>query len=180
MPTSKNQSHGRDLRVPSHLQAGRSLSSGSLCLLEGLNSRGRSLSATSQICGSLLSSDRVPSLNTIFSVAICITTVTPSSPLSFARGDMTPPSAMAVSAPWARDDGLISCSDSSRPPRGCGCNSFLPCPYYVKKNYPANKCWRQFGKSPSAQAVVDPLATLSPALLGTPTPHYHVTLTSAR
>ena len=118
-------------------------------------------------------------ITTIFSTDLCVTTVTPSSPLSSAPSDMTPPSAMTVLAPWARDDDLTPCSDSSRPPCGCDRNSFPPCAYYGKQNNRAKKCWRQFGKSPSAQAVVAPLATLSLAFPGTPTPHYHVTLTSA-
>ena len=37
----------------------------------------------------------------------------------------------------------------------------------------------QFGKPPTAQAIMTPSPTLSPSSPGTPTPYYHVTLTSA-
>ena len=65
----------------------------------------------------------------------------PSLPLSSAPGDMPPPSAMAVSALRARDDGGIPPRfDENRPPRGRGHNLFPPCPHCGKQNDPANKC----------------------------------------
>ena len=99
----------------------------------------------------------------------------PSLPLSSATGDMPPPSAMAISAPRARDDGGLPPSfDGNRPPRGHGYNLFPPCPHCGKQNHPANKCWKQFGKPPIAQAVL----TL-PAPPNISAPQYHVTLTPA-
>ena len=91
---------------------------------------------------------------------------------------MTPPSAMVVSAPRARDDDLPPCYDGCRPPCGRGHNSYPPCSYCGKQNHLANKYWKQFGKPPTVQEVFTPSATLSLASPGTPTPHYHVTLTS--
>ena len=135
-------------------------------------------SKSSQIQGSLLSSDHVPILTTIFSVTLRVTTSASSSPLSSALSDMTHPLAMMDSSPRARYDGLPPHSDGGRPHCGFGHNSYLPCPYCIKKNHLAHKCWKQFGKRPTTQAVVTPLATLSPALIVTPTPYYHVTLMS--
>ena len=135
-------------------------------------------SIASQNLGSLPSSDRVPSLSTIFCAALHVTIGTPSSPLSSVPGDTTPPSDMVVSAPWPHDDGLSPCSNGNRPPRGHDCNSFLSCPYCDKQNLFANKCWQQFGKPPTSQAVVTPSATLSPTSPSIHTPQYHVTLTS--
>ena len=102
----------------------------------------------------------------------------PSSPLSSAPSDTTPPSAMAVLAPRACDDGLPPCSDGDRPPCGHGCKFFLPYPYCGKQNHPANKYWKQFGKPLTVQAILTPSTTLSPTMPSTPTPHYHVTLMS--
>ena len=85
---------------------------------------------------------------------------------------------MAVSAPRARDDGLPPRFDGGRPPHEHGCNSYPPFPYCDKQNHPTNKCWKQFCKPPTATTIVTPSATLSLALLVTPTPHYHVTLMS--
>ena len=101
----------------------------------------------------------------------------PSLPLSSAPCDTPPPSAMVVSAPRARDDGgLPPGFDGSHPLRGR--NIFPPCPHYGKQNYPANKCWKQFGKPPTAQAILTPLAPFSPASPNIPAPQYHVTLMS--
>ena len=135
-------------------------------------------SIASQFRGYLLSSDHVPSFTTIFSISHCVMTSTLSSPLSSAPSDMTPPSAMAVLAHQAHDDSLPPCSDGSRPPCGNDHNHFPPCPYCGKKKYSTNKYWKQFGKPPTTQVVVTPSATLSSTLPNTPTPHYHVTLTS--
>ena len=99
----------------------------------------------------------------------------PSLPLSFAPGDTPPPSAMAIFAPWAHDDGgLPPRFDGNRPPHGCGHNLFPPCPHCGKQNHPANNCWKQFGKPPIAQAIMTP-----PALPNIRGPQYHVTLTPA-
>ena len=92
---------------------------------------------------------------------------------------MTPLSAMIVFGPRAHDDGLPSRSDGDHAPHGRSCKFFLPCPYCRKQNHIANKFWKQFGKPPIAQAVVTLSPTRSKALLGTPTPHYYVTLTLA-
>ena len=86
---------------------------------------------------------------------------------------------MTVSAPRARDDGdLPPYFNGSRPPHGCGHNVFLPCPYCGKQNHPTNKYWKQFGKPPTAQAVLTPLTPFSPALANIPAPQHYVTLTS--
>ena len=78
--------------------------------------------------------------------------------LSSAAGDTPPPSAMAISAPRARDDGgLPPHFDGSSPPHGRGRNVFPPCPHCSKKKHPANKCYKQFGKPPTAQMVLTPL-----------------------
>ena len=131
-------------------------------------------SIASQLRGSLLSGDHVPGITTIFSAALRVTTGMPSLPLSSAPGDAPPPSAMTVSAPPARDNGGLPLRfDGNRPPRGHGRNLFPPCPHYGKQNHPTKKCWTQFGKPPTAQAV------LIPALPNIPAPQYHVTLTSA-
>ena len=148
-------------------------------LYAGIYLNGLRPSITSQIQGSLLFGDRVPSLTTIFSDPVHVMASTSSSPLSFAPSDTTPPSDMAILAPRARDDGLPPRSDGSRPPRGYGRNSYTPCLYCDKKNHFSNKCWKHFGKPPTAQAVVTLLATLSPAFPDTPTLHYHATLTLA-
>ena len=113
-------------------------------------------------------------------MSLCVTIDTSSSPLSFAPSDTTPPSTMAVLSPHAHDDGLSPRSDVGRPPRGHDQKSYPPCPYCGKKNHPTNKCWKQFGKLPTAQVVVTPSATLSPASLSIHTSHYHVTLISSK
>ena len=75
--------------------------------------------------------------------------------LSSTPNDLPPPSAMTVSAPRTHDDGgFLSHFDGSHPPGGYGHNVFLPCPYCDKQNNLANKCWKQFGKPPTAQAVL--------------------------
>ena len=103
----------------------------------------------------------------------------PSLPLSSARGDTPPPSTMAVSAPRAREEGgLPPRFDDNRPLHGRGRNLFPPCPHCGMQNHPANKCWKQFGKPPTAQVVLTPPAPFSPALPNIPAPQYHVTLTS--
>ena len=50
----------------------------------------------------------------------------------------------------------------------------VTCPHCGKQNHPANKCWKQFGKPPIAQAVLTP-----PAPPNIRAPQYHVTLTPA-
>ena len=70
-------------------------------------------------------------------------------------------------------------SDGSCPPHGHGRNFFLTCPYCGNQNHPANKCWKQFSKPPTAQAILTPMAYYSPTLPCIPTPQYHVILTSA-
>ena len=134
-------------------------------------------SVTSQIWGPLLSGDRVPSLTPIFSVPLRVMAGTSFSPLSFAPSDMTPCLAISISTPQTHDDGLPPRSNGDHPPCRHSLNSYPPYPYCGKKNHLAKKCWKQFGKPPNAQAIVTPLATLSPASPVTPTPHYHVTLT---
>ena len=150
-------------------------------LYAGIYLSGLRPSIASQLRGSLLSSDHVPSITTIFSAALRVTTGMPSPPLSSSPGNTPPPSAMVVSAPRARDDGGIPpCFDGNRPPRGRGRNLFLPCPHCGKQNHPANKCWKQFDKPPTAQAVLTPPAPLNiPASPNILAPQYHVTLTSA-
>ena len=144
-------------------------------LYAGVYLSGLRPSIASQLRGSLLSGDHVPVITTIFSAALQVTTGMPSLPLSSAPGDTSPPSAMVVFAPRACDDGgLPPRFDGNRPPRGRGHNLFPPCPHCGKKNHPANKCWKQFGKPPTAQVVL----TL-PALPNIPAPLYHVTLTLA-
>ena len=97
----------------------------------------------------------------------------PSLPLSSTPSDTPPPSSMAVSAPRAHDDGgLPPRFDGNCPPRGRDRNLFPPCPHCGKQNHPANKCWKQFSKPPTAQAVLTPLAPPN-----IPAPQYHVTLT---
>ena len=87
---------------------------------------------------------------------------------------------MVVSAPRARDDGsLPPCFDGSCPPYGHGRNVFPPCPHCNKQNHLANKCWKQFDKPPTAQAVLTPPAPFSLAPPNIPAPQYHVTLVSA-
>ena len=104
----------------------------------------------------------------------------PSLPLSSSTGNTPPPSAMTVSAPRAHDDGgLPPHFDGNRPPRGHSRNLFPPCPHCDKQNHPANKCWKQFSKPPTAQAVLTPLAPFSPAPPNIPALQYHVTLTLA-
>ena len=138
-------------------------------------------SIASQLKVSLLSGDHVPSITTIFSATLRVMTSMPSLPLSSAPSDTTPPLAMAVSAPRARDDGgLPPRFDGNRPPRGCGSNLFPPCPHCGKQNHPANKCWKQFSKPPTAQAVLTPLAPNIPSPPNIPALQYHVTLTSAK
>ena len=150
-------------------------------LYAGIYLSGLRPSIASQLRGSLLSGDHVPGITTIFSAALRVTTGMPSLPLSSAPGDTPPPSVMVVSAPRVRDDGGLPPSfDGNRTPHGCGRNRFLPCPHYDKQNHPTNKCWKQFGKPPTAQAVLTPPA--SPNILAPPNmvaPQYHVTLTSA-
>ena len=137
-------------------------------------------SIASQLRGSLLSGDHVLGITSIFSAALRVTTGMPSLPLSSAPGDTPPPSAMAIFAPRARDDGgLPPCFDGNRPPRGHGRKLFPSCPHYGKKNHPANKCWKKFGKPLTAQAVLTPPAPFSPAPPNIPAPQYHVTLTPA-
>ena len=98
----------------------------------------------------------------------------PSLPLSSALRDTPPPSAMDVSAPRARDNGGIPPRfDGNHPPRGRGRNLFPPCPHYGKQNHPANKCWKEFDKAPTAQAVLT-----HPTSPNIPAPQYHVTLTT--
>ena len=138
-------------------------------------------SIVSRLRGSLLSGDHVPSITTIFSAALRVTTGMPSLPLSSAPGDTPPPLAMVVSTPRAHDDGGLPLRfDGNRPPRERGRNLFPPCPHYGKQNHPANKCWKQFGKHPTAQAVMTPPAPPNiSAPPNIPTPQYHVTLTPA-
>ena len=103
----------------------------------------------------------------------------PSFPLSYAQGDTPPPSAMAISAPRARDDGCLPPRfDGNRPPRGCRHNLFPPCSHCGKQNHPAKKCWKQFGKPSTTQAVLTPPAPFSLAPPNIPAPQYDVTLTS--
>ena len=93
-------------------------------------------SITSQIWGSLLPSDRVLSLIAIFFAALPVMNGRSSSPLSATPSKTTPPLAMAISTPRARDDGLPSRSDGGRPPHG---NYYPPYPYYGKQNNHADK-----------------------------------------
>ena len=128
-------------------------------LYAGIYLSGLRPSIASQLRGSLLSGDHVPDITTNFSAALRVTTGMPSLPLSSALGDTPPPSAMAISAPRARDNGgLPPRFDGNRPPRGRGHNLFPPCSHCGKQNHPANKCWKQFGKPLTAQAVLTPLA----------------------
>ena len=83
----------------------------------------------SQIQRSLLSSDCLAKITTIFSYAICITTSMPSSPLSLTPSDSTPPLAIAVSTLRAHDDGLPHRSNGVRLSHGRDYNSFMSCPY---------------------------------------------------
>ena len=147
-------------------------------LYAGIYLSGLRPSIASQIRGSLLSGDHVPSITTIFSASLRVTTGMPSPPLSSAPSDTPPPSTMAISAPRARDDGGIPPRfDGNRPPRGRGRNLFPPCPHCGKQNHPANKCWKKFGKPPTALAVLTPLALPNiPASPNIPAPQYHVTL----
>ena len=86
---------------------------------------------------------------------------------------------MTISAPRAGDDGGHPHRfDGSCPPCGRGRNVFPPCPHCGKHNDLANKWWKHFGKSPTAQAVLTPPA---PFFLAPPSilaPQYHVTLMS--
>ena len=150
-------------------------------LYVGIYLSGLRPSITSQLRGSLLSCDHVPDITTIFSVALRVTTGMPLLPLSSAPSDTPPLLAMAIYAPRARDDGdLPPCFDGNRPPRGRGRNLFPPCPHYSKQNHPTNKCWKQFSKPPTAQAVLTPLALPNiPAPPNIHAPQYHVTLTPA-
>ena len=144
-------------------------------LYAGIYLSGLLPSIASQLRGSLLSGDHVPSITTIFSAALRVMTGMPSLPLSSAPSDTPPPSAMIVSAPRARDDGgLPPRFHGNRPHFGRGRNLFPPCPHCGKQNHPANKCWKQFGKPPTAQAVLTP-----PTPPNIPTPQYHATLTPA-
>ena len=143
-------------------------------LYAGIYLSGLRPSIASQLRGSLISGDHVPGITMIFSTTLQVTTGMSSLPLSSTPGDAPPPSAMTVSTPRACDDGGLSLRfDGNRPHRGHGRNLFPPCPHCGKKNHPANKCWKQFGKPPTAQAVMTP-----PAPPNIPTPQYHVTLTS--
>ena len=120
-------------------------------LYAGIYLSGLRPSIASQLRGSLLSDVHVPGITTILSAALQVMTGMPLLPLSSAPSD-TPP-------PRARDDGgLPMCFDGNRPPRGRGRNLFPPCPHYGKQNHPANKCWKQFDKPPTAQAVLTPPA----------------------
>ena len=102
----------------------------------------------------------------------------PSLPLSSALSDTPSPSAMVVFGPLAHDDGgLPPCFDGSHPHHECGRNLFLPCPHCGKKNHPANKCWKQFGKPPTAKEVLTPPAPNILAPPNIPAPQYHVTFT---
>ena len=86
-------------------------------------------SIVSQTRGSLLSSDHITSLTTIFSTSLQVMTSTFSPPLSFARGNTPPPSSIFISTLPAHDDGgLPPCFDGSHSPRGHGRNYFPPCP----------------------------------------------------
>ena len=144
-------------------------------LYAGIYLSGLPPSIASQLRGSLLYGDHVPGITTIFSAALRVTTGMPSLPLSSTPGDTPPPSLMAISTPRARDDGgLPLCFDGNRPPRGHGRNLFPPCSHCGKQNHPANKCWKQVGNFPIAQAVLTP-----PAPPNIPAPHYHVTLMPA-
>ena len=116
----------------------------------------------------------------LFFVALRITTDTPSSPLSYALSDTTPPSTMSILAPRAHADGLPPGSDCSHHPCGCGRNSFMSFPYCNKQNHLAKKCWKQFDKPPTTQVVMAPSDTFYPTLHSIPSPQYHVTLTSAK
>ena len=118
-------------------------------------------SIISQIHGSLLFDDHAPSVTTIFFVTLHVTIDMPSSPLSYTLSDMIAPSAIAVSGPWARDNGLPPYSNGDRPRHGCDHNSFLSCRHCGKQNHHANKCCKQFGKLLTAQVVVIPLAAFS-------------------
>ena len=144
-------------------------------LYAGIYLSGLRPSIASQHRGSLLSGDHVPGITTIFSTALRVTTSMPSLPLSSAPGDTPPPSPMAISTPQARDDGgLPPLFDGNCLPRGCGRNLFPPCPHCSKQNHPANKCWKQFGKSSTAQAIMT--HHVPPNI---PAPQYHVTLMPA-
>ena len=144
-------------------------------LYAGIYLSGLRPSIASQLRGSLLSGDHVPCITTIFSAALRVTIGMPSLPLSSVPGDTPPPSAMTISGPRACDDGgFPPCFDGNRPPRGRGCNLFPPCPLCCKQNHPTNKCYKQFGKPPIAQAVLTP-----PAPPNIPAPQYHVTLMPA-
>ena len=150
-------------------------------LYAGIYLSGLRPSIASQLRGSLLSGDHVSGITTIFSAALRVTTGMPSLPLSSTPGDTPPPSVMVVSAPRAHDDGgLPPRFDGNRPPRGRGRNLFPPCPHYGKQNHPANKCWKQVGNPPTAQAVLTPPTLPNiPAPPNILAPQYHVTLTSA-
>ena len=149
-------------------------------LYAGIYLTGLRPSIASHLRGSLLSGDHVPGITTIFAAALRVTTGMPSLPLSSAPSDTPPPSVMAVSAPRACDDGgLPPCVDGNHPPCGRGRNLFPPCPHCGKQNHPANKCWKQFGKPPTAQAVLTPPVPFSPAPPNIPAPQYHMTLTLA-
>ena len=150
-------------------------------LYVGIYLSGLRPSIASQLRGSLLSGDHAPGITTIFPDALRVTTGMPLLPLYSTPSDTPPPSAMAVSTPRARDDGgLPPRFDGNRPPRGCGRNLFPPCPHWGKQNHPANKCWKQFGKPPTAQAVMTPLAPHNiPAPPNIHAPQYHVTLAPA-
>ena len=74
-------------------------------LYAGIYLSGLRPSIASQLRGSLLSSDHVPGITTIFCAALRVTTSMPLLPLSSTPGDTPPPSAMVVSTPRARDDG---------------------------------------------------------------------------
>ena len=79
-------------------------------LYAGIYLSGLRPSIASQLRGSLLSGDHVPGITTIFFAALGVTTT---------LGDTSPPSAMAIFAPRASDDGgLPPRFDGNHPPRG--------------------------------------------------------------
>ena len=135
-------------------------------------------SITSQIWGSLLSSDCVPSLTTIFSTVLRIMIGTPSSPLFYAPRYTTPPLSMAISAPRARNDGILPALVAVVLLVGATTTLSRHVPVVARKIILPKNVGSNLTSLLLPKQFVTTSASFSPASPDTPTPHYHVTLMS--
>ena len=140
-------------------------------LYAGINLSRLCPSIVSQIWSSLLSNNCVPNFTTIFSGSLRVTTGRPSSSLSSSPSKTTSPSTMEVFAPQACDDSLLPCLDGGHPLHGHDYNSFPLCPHHGNKNHPTKKCWKQFNKPSTTQAIVIPSTTFLLASPSSLAPH---------